>query len=353
MKKEAGDLGAQLPASVNGARPVDLRPEGDFFVDGSRSARGPSGIERQRMKTGILLLTHGTVDALGDLPAFLTNIRRGHAPPESLVREITHRYEAIGGRSPLNDTTARVAARVGDLLQMPARSAARLWKPTVDEELRALADEGCARVVLVPMAQFSSPIYCDHAKARAAESGLGHLSLVSVPNWGNDDRLHDAFVRRARAAVASLGHAAASTRLLVTAHSLPVQVVRAGDPYEREFRAAAERFIGAVSPLVGSSRIVFQSQGQSSGPGGRPMEWLGPDLPAALADAKADGVSHLLVAPIGFLADHVEILYDLDIEAAAWAREAGMTLARTASLNDDDDFVQTIASLVKRAIESA
>jgi ferrochelatase len=140
-------------------------------------------------------------------------------------------------------------------------------------------------------------------------------------------------------------------RILVTAHSLPVTVVRAGDPYEREFRAAAERFIAAVGSLVGSTRVVFQSQGQSTGPGGRPMEWLGPDLPAAIAEAKAEGVKRLLVAPIGFLADHVEILYDLDIEAKAWAVEGGMGFARTTSLNDDDDMVEAVAALVKRTLE--
>jgi ferrochelatase len=304
------------------------------------------------MKTGVLLLTHGTVDGVADLPAFLTNIRRGHAPPDSLVREITHRYEAIGGKSPLNDTTARVASKVSAALAMPARFAARLWKPTVDEQLAALAAEGVTRVVLMPLAQFSSPIYADHAKARAAEAGLGHLEFVTVPNWGTDERLHDAFVRRARAAITELGDTAKVTRLLVTAHSLPVMVVKAGDPYEREFRAAAERFIAAVGSLVGSSRVVFQSQGQSAGPGGRPMEWLGPDLPAAIAEAKSDGVQHLLVAPIGFLADHVEVLYDLDLEAKQWATDAGLGLSRTASLNDDDDFVQTVVGLVKRALDA-
>ena len=302
------------------------------------------------MKTGVLLLTHGTVDGIGDLPAFLTNIRRGHAPPESLVKEITHRYEAIGGKSPLNDTTARLAAKVSDVLGLPARFAARLWRPTVDDQLRALVEEGCTRIVLMPLAQFSSPIYADHAKARAAEAGLAHVEFVVVPNWGGDDRLHDAFVRRARAAIAELGAEAGATRLLVTAHSLPVMVVRAGDPYEREFRAAADRFIAAVGSQVHSTRVVFQSQGQSTGPGGRPMEWLGPDLPAAIDEAKRDGVKRLLVAPIGFLADHVEILYDLDIEAKGWAADAGMALARTASLNDDDDMVQTVAGLVKRAL---
>jgi ferrochelatase len=303
------------------------------------------------MKTGVLLLTHGTVDGPGDLPAFLTNIRRGHAPSEALLQEISHRYNAIGGRSPLNEITARLAARVGDVLQLPTRFAARLWKPTVDEALRELAQEGVSRVVLLPLAQFSSPIYCDHAKARASEGGLASLTFLSVPNWGTDDRLHDAFVRRGRSALRGLPVDPSEARLVVTAHSLPVMVVRAGDPYEREFRAAADRYIAALGPLVGSTRIVFQSQGQSTGPGGRPMEWLGPDLPSAIAEAKADGVQHLLVAPIGFLADHVEILYDLDIEARKWAADEGIGFSRTASLNDDDDMVQVVAALARRAIE--
>ncbi len=305
------------------------------------------------MKTGVLLLTHGTVNGVADLPAFLTNIRRGHAPPASLLEEITRRYEAIGGKSPLNDTTARLAKKVGDALHMPSRFAARLWEPTVDAMLASLVAEGCTKVVLMPLAQFSSPIYGDHAKARAAEVGLGHLEFVTVPNWGSDDRLHDAFVRCARSALAKLGGATEHTRLLVTAHSLPVAVIAAGDPYEREFRAAAQRFIGAVGSLVGSTRVVFQSQGQSTGPGGRPMEWLGPDLPAAIAEAKADGVKDLLVAPIGFIADHVEVLYDLDIEATKWAHDAGIRLARIDSLNDDDDMVQVVTSLVSRALETA
>ncbi len=302
------------------------------------------------MKTGVLLLTHGTIDGLDDLPAFLTNIRRGLAPPDTLVREIAHRYEAIGGKSPLNDTSSRLATKVGDATGLPTRFAARLWRPTVDAELQALVDEGCTRIVLMPLAQFSSPIYADHAKARASEIGLARLEFVVVPNWGSDDRLHDAFVRRARAAIATLGEAAPGARLLVSAHSLPLAVVRAGDPYEREFRAAAERFVAAVGSLVGSTRVVFQSQGQSTGPGGRPMEWLGPDLSSAIAEASADGVKRVLVAPIGFLADHVEILYDLDIEATAWAAGAGMILSRTASPNDDDDMVQAIAGLVRRAL---
>ncbi len=305
------------------------------------------------MKTGVLLLTHGTVDDLGDLRVFLTNIRRGHAPPEALVQEMAHRYEVIGGRSPLNEITARLAKKVECALSMPVRFAARLWRPTVDQQLGELVAAGASRVVLVPMAQFSSLIYCEHAKTRAQVAGLSKVEFVSVPDWGSDDCLHHAFVHRARTHLATLPQDGSKVRILVTAHSLPMAVIRAGDAYEREFRRAADRFAAALLPLVDSCRVVFQSQGQSLGPGGKPAEWLGPDLPSAIAEAKADGVTHLVFAPLGFLADHVEILYDLDIEARALAQAAGLSVSRTASLNDDDDLVRVVEGMVLRALQDA
>ncbi len=305
------------------------------------------------MKKGVLLLTHGTVDSLAELPSFLTKIRRGHAPPPNLVDDVRRRYEAIGGRSPLHEITARLAERVATKLELPTRFAARFSEPSVDGALAALLTEGVTRVALVPLAQFSSAIYCGHAVERAAELGVRGVEFVPVANWGAHDRLHDAFVRRGRAALASIGGAARTARLLVTAHALPVRVIRGGDPYEREFRAAAERYICALAADVGSSRIAFQSQGQSAAADGRPVDWLGPDLASVIGEARAGGITKLVVAPIGFLADHVEILYDIDIEAARLAREGGMNLVRTASLNDDDDFVDLVAELARNALGDA
>jgi ferrochelatase len=129
--------------------------------------------------------------------------------------------------------------------------------------------------------------------------------------------------------------------LLFTAHSLPVAVVRAGDPYEVEVRASADAIALELGSQKPSSEVAFQSQGMGGG------QWLGPDLPTALDAARAAGKKHVLVAPIGFLADHVEILYDLDIEAEALAKERGLTLSRTRSLNASDGLLDALEHVAR------
>lgn len=309
------------------------------------------------MTTGILLISHGTVDDLADLPAFLANIRRGHAPPDELVAEVRRRYEAIGGRSPLNATCHDLARAVSSLLGVPARACARLWRPTAGDALAELVAEGCTRVVVLPLAQYSAKLYADAVIAAAAAMPEGvRPEIVAVPDWGQDDALLALFASRVREALAALSEEErAHTELWLSAHSLPKAIVDAGDRYEIEFRAAAS---GVLSRLeadglrVGATRVVFQSQGMSAGPGGRPMVWLGPTLLDAMDAAKAAGASRVVVAPIGFLADHVEILYDLDIEAKAQAQERGIGLTRTRSLDADPAFVAILARLAETALES-
>src|SRR5690606_17878619 len=121
--------------------------------------------------------------------------------------------------------------------------------------------------------------------------------------------------------------------LVLTAHSLPVSVIEAGDPYEREVRASAADVASAVRGAFAEHLVAFQSQGMGKGPGGRPIAWLGPDLRATLEALAKRGILHVVIAPVGFLADHVEILYDLDIEARGWARDLSIMLYRSASLN--------------------
>jgi protoporphyrin/coproporphyrin ferrochelatase len=142
----------------------------------------------------------------------------------------------------------------------------------------------------------------------------------------------------------------------MTAHSLPQSVVDGGDPYERELRAAAATIAGDVAARSTAgpvrAQVAFQSQGMS-GPGARPIAWLGPDLKTALDEARGQGASHVIFAPIGFLADHVEILYDLDVEARALAEQRGLSFARVPSLNADDDFVDVLAVLARELLASA
>ena len=294
------------------------------------------------MERAVLLVTHGTVDDLADLPGFVTNIRRGSPPPPELIVELERRYQAIGGRSPLNDTTKRLAHKLEQKLGLPVRMASRLWKPLVKD---VLAELGAQEVTVLPMAQHSSKIYVEAARA-AAKALTPTPNVVGVPDWGQTPALLDAFARRIREAVLALpSERRARSVLLLTAHSLPMAVLARGDAYEREVRASAAAVASRVRDVLPDHLVAFQSQGMSEGGGA----WLGPDLKETLLRIKQGADKDTVIfAPIGFLADHVEILFDLDIEARHWTEAHGLSYARIRSLNDDDDFVDVLAGLVAR-----
>ncbi len=308
----------------------------------------------------VLLVSHGTVDELDDLPAFLTNIRRGHAPPPELLAEVRRRYEAIGGRSPLNAICRDVAEALEARMGVPVRSALRLFRPGPKELLTELVAMGVRKVAVLPLAQHSAYIYGEATEKAAREleaDGGVHVDVVCAKNWGREPQLTEAFARGVRGALEAIPRDAwGRTTIIMSAHSLPLAVVRGGDPYEAEVRASAAAVAEALARVLGTSTprhvVCFQSQGMSAGPGGRPVEWLGPGLEAALDETKARGDSHVLIAPIGFLADHVEILYDLDIEARAWAEARGLSLSRTASLNATSGLLDTLETIAKPLLAS-
>jgi len=290
-------------------------------------------------RRAVVLSSHGTVDDLDDLPAFVTNVRRGRPPPPELIAELRHRYDAIGGRSPLNAINAEVARKLSAALNVPVRLANRLWKPFVKDVLAGLAKEGVLHVAVVPLAQHSGHVYADDA--RKAADGTG-LTLACAADWGQSLALCAAFVKRIHKSLDGLDRA--RTTVLMTAHSLPKAVVEQGDAYEREVRAAAASIAAGLGGI--HTGVAFQSQGFGGG------EWLGPDLPTALDTSRAAGFDTVVLAPIGFLADHVEILYDLDIEAAKLARERGLRLLRAASLNADDDLIAALVEITRPLLES-
>jgi ferrochelatase len=299
------------------------------------------------MPQGLVVIAHGTVDSLDDIPAFLTNIRRGHAPPQELVDEVTRRYRAIGGKSPLNDTTRAVAEKLAAATGLPARACGRLFAPYPREAIDELFALGVDELVVVPLAQHSAPLYVDAVRAAVRESSKPETPVVGPANYGREPRLVRVFADRVERALREIPPGElATTSVVFTAHSLPVAVVRAGDPYEAEFRASVELVDAAVGVRPGMTSVCFQSQGMSQGPGGRPVEWMGPDLRKALEHEKARGAKRVVIAPIGFLADHVEILYDLDIEARAWAEELGLAASRTVSLNADDAFIDALVAVI-------
>jgi len=298
-------------------------------------------------EVAVVLVSHGTVDDTGDLAAFVTNVRRGRPAPPELVVELRRRYEAIGG-SPLNRINAELGARLSARLGVPVYLANRLWRPFVRDVFAQLVGLGIGRVVLAPLAAHSTHVYSEDARRAAEATGM---DLACVPPWGGRSDLTAAFASR----IASELHAfpeAERTVVVMTAHSLPRSVIAAGDPYERDFRASAEAVAVALRAQMARevpTLIAFQSQGMA---GPASAEWLGPNLCEALDVARQRGAARVLFAPIGFLSDHVEVLYDLDIEARAMAAERGLSYARAPSLNADDDFVDVLIEVCRPVLGS-
>ncbi len=294
-----------------------------------------------RTGIGVLLVAHGTVQDLDDLPEFVRRIRRGRPASPELVQELRHRYEAIGG-SPLMATTRHQSRKLAQRLGLPTLVGMRFWDPTIGTALKRAAGDGIRKLVVLPLAPFNCPAYCDATRDAAAEltsEGMATPELIEVPAWGN----HPALVAAHATAIERFcGASSESARLILTVHSLPVAVIRAGDPYPQEVETAAKT---VARHLGREALLAYQSQGADGG------EWLGPSVEATLRRVAAEGVREVDVAPLGFLADHVETLYDLDIDARARADALGLTFRRVPALNDADALVGALATIVEAALE--
>ena len=291
--------------------------------------------------TAVLLTCHGTVDRVEDIPAFLTNIRRGRPTPASIVEEITHRFQRIGG-SPLMRTMAAQAAALGERVGLPVRIAGRLWAPYPAEVVAELVQSGTTTLISLPMAPQSVDIY--HAQVRQAAAAHPGLTLRCAPTWGLEPALIDALVGSVDEALARFPDAErASVPVILTAHSLPKAIIDAGDPYEKQFRAMAAEVAVRLVARGNPVRVAFQSQGMDGG------VWLGPDLPATFAKLVEEGRRSAVIAPIGFVADHVETLYDLDVEAPGLAEKAGLErLERAPAMNVRPRFIDALEAVVRR-----
>jgi len=292
----------------------------------------------------VLLLGHGTVENLADLPPFLVNIRRGRPAPPELVKEIRRRYETIGG-SPLLRISRELASALAPAVGTRVHLATRFWHPFAKDVLRALCPAGGGALRMVPLAPYSGPVYAAEMRAivdAARAEGLEPPALSCAPSWGTEPLLLDAFADRLRATLASLSGARRSqAHVFFTAHSLPLAVIRQGDPYPHEVRAAAEA-VALRAQLSSPWRIVYQSQGATADP------WLGPTVRESLLEIAARGAKDVVFCPIGFLSDHIEILYDLDVEARTETEGAGMSFLRTESLNASPALVAAIAAVAAR-----
>src|SRR6478752_3758998 len=300
-------------------------------------------MSRQPPRTGILLVAHGTVAQLADLPAFVARIRHGRPAPAGLVEELTRRYEAIGG-SPLLKVTEEQARALESRTGLPVLLGMRLWEPSVEGAFREAARRGIARLVLVSLAPFSVEVYAAAAR-RSLESVRDELSeatpeLVVCEPWGTEP----AFIETHCAALhAALRIDSRDSAVILTAHSLPRAAIRAGDRYQAEVEASAR----AVAERLGRPcELAYQSQGADGG------EWLGPGVRQTFERLVQAGVRQIILSPFGFLADHVETLYDLDIEARAWAAALGLGFERVPALNTAPGLIDALSAVALRALSA-
>jgi len=292
-------------------------------------------------RTGILLVAHGTVADVADLPAFVARIRHGRPPPPGLIAELTHRYEAIGG-SPLLRVTEEQARALEARSGLPVLLGMRLWEPSVEDAFRQAARRGLARLVLVPLAPFSVEVYGAAARRSLetvrADLGAATPELVVCDPWGSEP----AFVEAQCAALRALLRVdSRESAVMLTAHSLPRAAIRAGDRYQAEVEASAR----AIAERLGKPcELAYQSQGADGG------DWLGPDLRQTFERLAASGVRQITLSPFGFLADHVETLFDLDIEARAWAGTLGLGFERVPALNTAPGLIEALSTVALRAL---
>jgi protoporphyrin/coproporphyrin ferrochelatase len=287
------------------------------------------------MSTAILLMAHGTPSSLEELPEYLALVRGGRPASDQLLVEMRRNYSAMGGRSPLTDITFRqrdaLAARLGARARVVVGM--RNWHPFIADALGGLADAGVTRVLGIPLApQFSTVSVQKYVDAARAALPPG-VAFECVPSYHANPLLLDAFAGRIRES----GGPAPGELVVFTAHAVPERVIASGDPYADEVRATADGV--AQRAGIGDYTLAFQSAGRT------PEPWSGPELNNLIRERAAAGVRHVLVVPVGFVCDHTEVLFDIDIQAAATAADCGVRLRRTASLNDSPAFITLLAEL--------
>ena len=308
---------------------------------------------------GVLVMAHGTPDTPEEIEAFYTRIRRGRPPTPELLDELTERYEAIGGTSPL---TGRTRAQVNGLAAAleaaaPGRFVVRLGtkyvQPTIEEGTAELAAEGVGRVIGVVLTPHQSSMGSGEYFARAEAAAMAAdppLQLTVIPSWHRTAEFPRILAERTAAVLGALSpEARKQTAVFITAHSLPQRVVAEGDPYPdqvAESGADIAGLLGLDSDPTISWGTAWQSAGRTADP------WIGPDLLVEMERVAAEGATAVVVCPVGFVSDHLEVLYDLDIEALDKADALGIAFARTPSLNDDTEFLAMLAGVVQDAANS-
>lgn len=293
-------------------------------------------------RVAVLLMAYGGPGSLDDVEPYLNDVRGGRPTSPELLREIRERYARIGGRSPILELTRAQAVAVGGALgtAFQVYVGMRHWHPFIRETADDIASAGHRHVVGVVMAPHYSAMSVGAYEKKLLEAAQGRFETALVRSWGDHPQFLEGVTDRIKQALQRFPSPAA-VQVIFTAHSLPQRILASGDPYPDELRASA----AAVATRAGLSNwsVAYQSAGATAEP------WLGPDAGDVITELAAAGRKAFLFVPIGFVCDHVEILYDIDVEYRELAARLGVELERTNSLNDDEHLVAAVADVARTA----
>jgi protoporphyrin/coproporphyrin ferrochelatase len=285
------------------------------------------------MKPALILMAYGSPSQSDEIRAYLEDIREGKPVSDAAVQELTERYRRIGGRSPLDEATDAQRAALERELGLPVFMGMKHWRPRISEAVQRALGSGADTLVGIVLAPHYSQLSIAGYRDRLEAALAGRAELRFVDSWHTLGPYLDALADRVRGFA---GH------VVFTAHSLPARILANGDPYRDQLLETA-RLVAERAGLAEWS-FAFQSASATGEP------WLGPDILEELEALQGRGVRRVRLCPIGFVSDHLEILWDLDVEARELAAKLGIELDRIDSLNDDPEFIRGLAELVRQTV---
>jgi len=283
----------------------------------------------------VVLMAYGSPERLADVPAYYADIRGGRPVAPEHLEDLVARYRRLGieESSPLNAITEETRAALERELELPVFTGMKHWTPRIADAADAAVASGAVRIVGLVLAPHYSALSIKGYRDQLEQALAARAELDFVRSWHLEPGFVELLADRIRGADA---------HVVFTAHSLPARILEMGDPYRDQLLETSS----AVAAAAGIESWSFSFQSES--PTGEP--WLGPDILDHLAALHADGVEHVLVCPVGFVSDHLEIRWDLDVEAQEKAAALGMRLERIEMPNADPAFIRTLASIVKRSL---
>ena len=298
-------------------------------------------------KTAVLLLAHGSPNSVEEVPDFLLRVTGGRPLPPDAIEEVKRRYKLIG-RSPLTEITVKQGELLAAKLNLPVYVGMRNWRPFISETLKRMISDRISHAVVICLAPQNSRTSVGLYRNSLAKCTDPGLSFDFVESWHDEPSLIQAFADKLIAGRSKANsNAGAQVPVIFTAHSVPQRTILEGDPYETQARETAELVAAEASLETSDWRFAFQSQGMSGG------AWLGPTVEATILDLKREGHRAVFVQPIGFLCDHVEVLYDIDIVFKKFAESEGTHLWRAESLNDSPLLTSALEAVANSRLRAA